>query len=189
VVGGGDAAVEEAIFLTKFASKVYLVHRRGGLRATKLLQERAFANEKMDFVWDSVITEVMGEGFVRGVCIKNLKTGDEFTLSVEGIFVYIGSIPNTLFLEGQLKLDDDGYIVTDRMCHTSVPGVFAAGDVQEPFFQQASTVIGSGGIAAMEAENSSNRLRGRRIHKRHLLPTGIIYSGCSFSGRFKILFT
>lgn len=152
VVGGGDSAVEEAIFLTKFASQVYVVHRRNRLRAEKVFQERAFRNEKIEFVWDSVVTEILGDGSVTGVRLKNVKTEGESTLEADGVFIYIGVIPNTGFLKGQLELDDRGYIVTDRQGHTSVPGVFAAGDVQERVLKQVSTAVGSGAMAAMEAE-------------------------------------
>lgn len=152
VVGGGDSAVEEALFLTKFASQVYVVHRRNRLRAEKVFQERAFRNEKIEFVWDSVVTEILGDGSVTGVRLKNVKTEGESTLEADGVFIYIGVIPNTGFLKGQLELDDRGYIVTDRQGHTSVPGVFAAGDVQERVLKQVSTAVGSGAMAAMEAE-------------------------------------
>jgi thioredoxin reductase (NADPH) len=156
VVGGGDAAVEEAMFLTKYASEVYLVHRRNRLRAEKVTQERAFKNEKIKWVWDSVVTEILGsenknEG-VAQVHIKNVKTGEESFLKADGIFIYIGNVPNTQFLGGQVELNERGYIVTDRKCHTSVSGVFAAGDVQEWVLQQIATAVGSGAMAAMEAD-------------------------------------
>jgi len=129
-----------------------VVHRRNRLRAEKIFQERAFRNEKIEFVWDTVVTEIMGDGKVTGVRLKNVKTEEESTQEADGVFVYVGTIPNTGFLEGQLELDDRGYIVTDRQCHTSVPGVFAAGDVQERVLKQISTAVGSGAMAAMEAE-------------------------------------
>jgi len=162
VVGGGDAAVEEAMYLTKFATEVYLIHRRDRLRAEKVLQERAFRNEKMKFIWDSVVTEILGdENGVTGVRVKNVKTGDEFEHPTDGVFVYIGNVPNTQFLGGQLELTERGYIVTDRRCHTSVPGVFAAGDVQEWVLQQIATAVGSGAMAAMEAEKFIAELEDR----------------------------
>jgi len=166
VVGGGDAAVEEAIFLTKFASQVYVVHRRNRLRAEKVFQERAFRNEKIDFVWDSVVTEILGDGKVTGVRLKNVKTDEESVLEADGVFIYVGNIPNTGFLEGQLELDDRGYVVTNRQCHTSVPGVFAAGDVQERVLKQVSTAVGSGAMAAMEAEKFIAELEDRAYPER-----------------------
>jgi thioredoxin reductase (NADPH) len=166
VVGGGDSALEEAIFLTKFASPVYVVHRRDRLRAEKVFQERAFRNEKIEFVWDSVVTEILGEGKVTGVRIKNVKTDEESTLEANGVFIYVGTIPNTGFLEGQLELDERGYIITNRQCHTSVPGVFAAGDVQEQVLKQVSTAVGSGAMAAMEAEKFIAELEDRAYPER-----------------------
>ncbi|MFQ5813303.1 MAG: thioredoxin-disulfide reductase [Anaerolineae bacterium] len=166
VVGGGDAAIEDAIFLTKFASQIYVVHRRNRLRAEKVFQERAFRNEKIDFIWDSVVTDILGDGKVTGVRLKNVKTEEESTLEADGVFIYVGSIPNTGFLGGQLELDDRGYIVTDRQCHTSVPGVFAAGDVQERVLKQVSTAVGSGAMAAMEAEKFIAELEDRAYPER-----------------------
>lgn len=166
VVGGGDAAVEEAIYLTRFASKVYIVHRRNRLRAQKLAQERAFKNSKIEVVWDSVVTEVLGEEQVTGVRIKSVKTGGESVLAADGMFTYIGNIPNTKLFEGQLELDDRGYIVTDRWMYTSVPGVFAAGDVQEHVLKQIATAVGSGAIAAMEAEKFVAEMEGRAYPER-----------------------
>jgi thioredoxin reductase (NADPH) len=152
VVGGGDAAVEEAIFLTRFASRVYVVHRRSKLRAQKLAQERAFKNEKIEFVWGSIVNQVLGEETVTGLRIQHVDSGQESTLEVQGVFTYVGTVPNTQLFEGQLDLDKRGYIVTDRRMHTSVPGVYAAGDVQETTLRQVSTAVGSGAMAAMEAE-------------------------------------
>jgi thioredoxin reductase (NADPH) len=166
VVGGGDSALEEAIFLTKFATRVYVVHRRNRLRAEKVFQERAFRNEKIEFVWDSMVTEIMGGGKVTGVRLKNVKTEEESMLEADGVFIYVGVIPNTGFLGGQLELDDRGYIVTDRQCHTSVPGVFAAGDVQERVLKQISTAVGSGAMAAMEAEKFIAELEDRAYPER-----------------------
>ncbi len=166
VVGGGDSALEEAIFLTKFASQVYVVHRRNRLRAERVFQERAFRNEKISFVWDSVVTEILGDGKVTGVRLKNAKTEEESTLEADGVFIYVGSIPNTGFLEGQLELDGRGYIVTNRQGHTSVPGVFAAGDVQERVLKQVSTAVGSGAMAAMEAEKFIAELEDKAYPER-----------------------
>jgi thioredoxin reductase (NADPH) len=166
VVGGGDAAVDEAMFLTRFASKVYVVHRRSRLRAQKVLQERAFANDKLEFVWDSVITQVVGTDNVTGVGVRNVKTGEEAVLKVDGMFTYIGNVPNTKLLDGKLELDQQGYIVTDRSMHTSVAGVFAAGDVQEHVLKQVATAVGTGAIAAMEADKFISELEGRAYPKR-----------------------
>lgn len=166
VVGGGDSAIEEAIFLTRFATQVYVVHRRNRLRAEKVFQERAFRNEKIGFVWDTVVTKILGNGKVAGVRLKNVKTEEKSTLEADGVFIYVGTIPNTGFLGGQLELDDHGYIVTNRQCHTSVPGVFAAGDVQERVLKQISTAVGSGAMAAMEAEKFIAELEDRAYPER-----------------------
>ncbi len=166
VVGGGDSALEEAIFLTKFARRVSVVHRRDRLRAEKVFQERAFRNEKIEFVWDSVVEEILGDGKVTGVRLKNVKTEEESTLETDGVFIYVGLIPNTGFLEGELELDDRGYIVADRLGHTSVPGVFAAGDVQERVLKQIATAVGSGAMAAMEAEKFIAELEDRAYPER-----------------------
>ena len=166
VVGGGDSALEEAIFLTKFATQVSVVHRRNRLRAEKVFQERAFRNEKIKFVWDTVVTEILGDGKVTGVRLKNVKTEEESTLEADGVFIYVGTIPNTGFLKGQLELDERGYIATNRQGHTSVPGVFAAGDVQERVLKQVSTAVGSGAMAAMEAEKFMAELEDRVYPER-----------------------
>jgi thioredoxin reductase (NADPH) len=152
VVGGGDSAVEEALFLTKFASKLTVVHRRDALRASKILQERAFSNPKIEFLWDSVVTEVLGDGRVEGVAVANAKTGKAAKLEASGLFVAIGHLPNTSLFEGQLELSD-GYIVTQPGdTQTSVPGVFAAGDVVDFKYRQAVTAAGMGCMAAIDAE-------------------------------------
>lgn len=166
VVGGGDAAVVEAIYLTRFAKKVYVVHRRNELRAQKITQERALKNDRIEFVWDSVVTAVLGTDHVTGVRVKNVKTGAESVLEADGMFSYIGNVPNTQWFAGQLELDDDGYIVTDRQMHTSVPGVFAAGDVQERTLKQVATAVGSGAMAAMEAEKFIAELEGHAYPER-----------------------
>ena len=152
VVGGGDSAMEEAIFLTKFASKVTVVHRRDSLRASKIMQDRAMDHPKIDFVWDSVLTEIFGNGKVAGARLKNVKTGDEKELSASGVFVAIGHTPNSSLFEGQLELSG-GYIVTKREgTETTVPGVFAAGDVVDFRYRQAITAAGMGCMAAIDAE-------------------------------------
>lgn len=166
VVGGGDSAVEEAMFLTKYANKVYLVHRRNRLRAQKVTQERALKNEKIEWVWDSVVTEILGERGMAQARIKNVKTGEESFLRADGIFIYVGNVPNTQFLGRQVGLNEWGYIVTDQKCHTSVPGVFAAGDVQEWNLQQIATAVGSGAMAAMEADKFIVELEGTAYPER-----------------------
>ena len=152
VVGGGDSAIDEGLFLTKFAREVVVVHRRDQLRATKIYQDRAFANPKMRFVWDSVVEEVLGEKTVTGVRVRNVKTGEASVIEADGMFVYIGMVPGTKLFAGQVEMDEWGYIVTDRRQRTSMPGVFAAGDVQSPDFRQIVVAAGSGAMAAIEAE-------------------------------------
>jgi thioredoxin reductase (NADPH) len=156
VVGGGNTAVEEALFLTNFASKVTLVHRRNALRAEKIGQDRLFRNPKIEVVWDSVVTEVLGDGDppgVAGVRLRNLKTGKESVLEAEGLFIAIGHDPATALFRGQLEIDAEGYIVTaPDSTATSVPGVFAAGDVKDKVFRQAVTAAGMGCMGALEAE-------------------------------------
>jgi thioredoxin reductase (NADPH) len=153
VVGGGDSAIEEAIFLTKFATTVSLVHRRDELRASKIMQDRAFANPKIEFVWNSEVSDVMGDGSVESIRLRDTVTGAESDLDVQGVFVAIGHDPNTALFRDQLVLDENGYIVTaPDSTRTSVEGVFAAGDVQDHVFRQAITASGSGCMAAIEAE-------------------------------------
>ena len=150
VVGGGDSAVKEAIFLTKFVSQVFIIHRRQELRAEKIIQEKAFENEKITFIWDSVVTEIRGEQRVQSLGIKNVKTGQESELAVEGAFIYIGRIPNTSLFN--VKKDAAGYILTDEDMNTSVKGVFAAGDCRSKAHRQVATAVGDGAAAAMSAE-------------------------------------
>jgi thioredoxin reductase (NADPH) len=152
VVGGGDSAVEEAIFLTKFATKVSVIHRRDQLRASKILQDRAFSNDKIDFIWNSVVTEISGNGKVDRVRIKSVTDGSERDLDLEGLFVAIGHTPNTSLFEGQLEMAE-GYIVTPgSTTETSVPGIFAAGDVVDYRYRQAVTAAGMGCMASIDAE-------------------------------------
>jgi thioredoxin reductase (NADPH) len=152
VVGGGDSAMEEALFLTRFATRVTVVHRRGELRASKIMQQRAFENEKIDFVWDSVVDEVLGDGQVTGVRVLNVKTDEATELPAGGLFVAIGHIPNTSIFEGQLEMKN-GYLVVDEpSTATTVPGVFAAGDVVDFTYRQAVTAAGMGCKAAIDAE-------------------------------------
>jgi thioredoxin reductase (NADPH) len=153
VVGGGDSALEEATFLTRFARSVTVVHRRDALRASAIMQDRARANPKIRFAWDSVVTEVVGEDRVAGIKLQNTKTGEESFLEVSGIFVAIGHDPRSELFTGQLELDDEGYLVVDQpSTRTKIPGVFAAGDVVDHTYRQAVTAAGSGCAAALDAE-------------------------------------
>ena len=156
VVGGGNAAVEEAIFLTKFATKVYLIHRRNELRAEKLLQEKLKANKKIEIIWDSAVDEVVGTAEpkeVNAIKIKNLKTNNITELKVDGLFIAIGHDPATALFKDQLNMDKEGYLVTKPDCtETNIPGVFAAGDVKDKIFRQAVTAAGMGCMSALEAE-------------------------------------
>ena len=152
VVGGGDSALEEATFLTKFAKKVTLVHRRDSLRGSKIMQEKAKNNSKIEFMWDSEIVELMGEPPLKTVKIKNTKTGEITEKNIDGVFLAIGHIPNVGIFDGKIELDEFGFIKTNDRRHTNLSGVFAAGDVQDHVFKQAITAAGSGCQAAMEAE-------------------------------------
>jgi thioredoxin reductase (NADPH) len=150
VIGGGDSALEEGLFLTRYASTVTVVHRRESLRAGTLLQERAFNNPKMNFIWDTVVTDVIGEEKAEAVKLKNVKTGEETISPTEGVFIFIGHTPNTQMFEGQLKMEN-GYIQVDNRMKTNVPGVFAAGEAADPHFRQVITSAGMGAAAAIEA--------------------------------------
>ena len=153
VVGGGDTAMEEATFLTRFGKSVTIVHRRDSLRASKIMQERAFTNDKINFVWDSEVVEVLGEASVTGVRIRNVKTSEEQVLDASGFFVAIGHDPCSDLFRGQVRLDEEGYVLVDApSTHTNVPGVFAAGDVVDHVYRQAVTAAGTGCAAALDAE-------------------------------------
>ncbi|MGC8874363.1 MAG: thioredoxin-disulfide reductase [Chloroflexia bacterium] len=167
VVGGGNSAVEEALFLTRFADRVYIIHRRNRLRADAIVQERALANDKIKIVWEHQVAEILGEQSVTGVRICHCQTHEERVLPVAGVFVYIGMVPNTQLFQGQLELNEWGYIVTDAAQHTNVPGVFAAGDVQELYLPQIATAVGSGARAAMEADRFLAELEHRAYPSRH----------------------
>ena len=154
VVGGGDSAMEEATFLTRFASHVTVIHRRNTLRASKIMQDKAFANPKISFEWDSEVVDVKdaSEGVLSSVHLRNHTTGAEKHLAVDGLFVAIGHIPNTSLFKGQLEMDENGYLITNQGTRTNVPGVFASGDVQDHIYRQAVTAAGSGCMAAIDAE-------------------------------------
>ena len=152
VIGGGNSALDEGLYLARLAKQVYVIHRRDQLRAEKILQERAFRNPKMSFIWNTVVEEVLGEDHVTGLKLRNVKTGEVSVLPVDGVFEYIGMQPNTEIFRGQIELDANGYIITDKRQHTNIEGVFAAGDVQSPDFQQAVIAAGTGAAAAIEAE-------------------------------------
>jgi thioredoxin reductase (NADPH) len=154
VVGGGDSAMEEAVYLSRFASKVTVIHRRDTLRASKIMQDKAFVNPKIDFIWDSEIADIkdVQKGEVTGIVVRNLKTGHLSELPLDGVFIAIGHTPNTSLFKGQLALDANGYIVTHEGTRTNIPGVFAAGDVQDHIYRQAVTAAGTGCMAAIDAE-------------------------------------
>ncbi len=152
VSGGGDSAIEEALFLTKFGDSVTIIHRRKELRASKIMQDRAFKNEKIDFIWDSVVVDVLGDNNVSGLRIRDVNTGEERELDVDGVFVAIGHAPSTELFEGKLEMDGAGYLITTDGTNTTVRGVFACGDVQDHVYRQAVTAAGSGCMAAIDAE-------------------------------------
>lgn len=151
VVGGGDSALEEGLFLTRFVNSVKIIHRRDELRAGAILQKRAFNNPKVEFIWDTVPTSIEGDGVVNQVKLQNVKTGETQAFETDGVFIFIGHDPNTELYQGQLALDDQGYVIVDRYMQTSVPGVFAAGEVADSHFRQVITSAGMGAAAAMQA--------------------------------------
>lgn len=159
VVGGGNAAVEEGIYLTKFALKVYIVHRRDVLRADKIVQERAFKNNKIEFIWDSVVQEIQGDGKVQTAVVKNLKTGEISHIQTDGVFPYIGFTPNCDGFNGQLQQDEKGFITVDENLQTSIPGVFAAGDVRVTPLRQVITAVADGAIAGVSAVKYLERVK------------------------------
>lgn len=151
VVGGGDSAMEEGGFLTRFANKVTVIHRRDELRASPILESRAKANPKINFIWDTVVSSVEGEGAVTKVALENLKTGEKTSFETDGVFIFIGHTPNTELFEGQLEMDESGYLVVNNMMETNKPGVYAAGEVADPHFRQVITSAGMGAAAAIQA--------------------------------------
>ncbi len=162
VVGGGDAALEEGIFLTKYASEVYVVHRRDQLRASQIMQERAFKNDKIKFIWDTVVEEICGDDDkVTGAKLKNVKTGATELFPIDGVFIFIGHIPNTELFTDVITMDDQGYIIVDEMQRTNIDGVFAAGDVHDHVFRQAITAAGAGAAAAIASEKFIAELENR----------------------------
>jgi thioredoxin reductase (NADPH) len=152
VVGGGDSALTEAIYLTKFASEVTIIHRRDALRGTKIYQERAFANPKIKFLWNSVIQEIKGDKTVQSILVRNVKTNDVKEIKTEGVFLFVGLLPRTQFLKGLVKTDEAGYIITDEKCETSIKGIFAAGDCRKQLLRQIATAVGDGATAAFAVE-------------------------------------
>jgi thioredoxin reductase (NADPH) len=152
VIGGGDTALEEALFLTRFASRIHLAHRRDKLRAVKLLRDRAMAEDKIKFLWDTVPVRILGERGVEGIELKNVKTGEIAHKEVQGVFVFIGTQPNADVINGMVKQDENGFIVTNETMETSTPGVFAAGDIRSKALRQVSTAVGDGATAAFFAE-------------------------------------
>ena len=154
VIGGGDSAVEEGLFLTKFATRVRVVHRRDQLRASKIVQERAIANPKLDFVWNTVVTEIEGDnsGKVVGVKTRNTVTGEEGRLDTDGVFIFIGHLPNNELYQGKLEMDEDGHLIADTRMRTNIPGIFAAGEIMDKIYKQVATSVGQGCAAAMQTE-------------------------------------
>jgi len=160
VVGGGDTAIQEALFLTRFAEKVTVIHRRNRLRATKILHERAFAHPKIEFIWESVVEEIVGKDYVEGVVVKNLPTGEKKTYKADGIFVFVGLTPNTELFRNLVKLDEGGYIKVNQRMETSTKGIFACGDCTSKLLRQVVTACGDGATAAFAAELYVEALKG-----------------------------
>lgn len=152
VIGGGDTALEEAIFLTRFASRIHLAHRRDELRAVKLLQDRAMAQEKIEFIWDTIPLKILGENGVEGIELKNVKTGEISRKEAQGVFIFIGTKPNADLINGMVKQDEKGFVICDERMETSVPGVFGAGDIRSKPWRQISTAVGEGATASFNAE-------------------------------------
>jgi len=161
VVGGGDSAVQEGIYLTKFAKKVYIIHRRDELRATQVLQEKALAHPQIEFIMDSVIIDILGKDQVEVLKIKNVKSGEEKAVTADGVFIYAGKTPSTVLFEGFISLDANGYVITDAAMQTSRPGVFAAGDVRHTPLRQVVTAVADGAIAAVSADEYIEHLKGK----------------------------
>ena len=166
VVGGGDAAVEEGAYLTKYGSKVYIIHRRDELRAQKIIQQRAFANPKIEFIWDSAVEEVNGNGgIISSLTLKNLKSGQLSTLDVGAVFIYVGFRPNSNLVREQLRKEEGGYILTNDRMETSVPGIFACGDVRAQLVRQVTNAVGDGTTAAVAAEKYIEALEDRHAQR------------------------
>jgi thioredoxin reductase (NADPH) len=166
VVGGGDSAVEEALFLTRFANKVTIVHRRDALRAGAVLQNRAFGNPKIRFVWDTLLTEIGGAETVQAVKARNVITGEIQKMKTDGVFIFIGHTPNTQLFAGQLEMDEAGYILTDKLMRTNIPGVFAAGEASDPVYRQVITSAGMGAAAAIQANHFLDELASEVDHDK-----------------------
>lgn len=161
VVGGGDSALQEGIFLTKFAQKVYIIHRRGELRATQVLQDKAFAHPQIELILDSVITDILGKDQVEVIKINNLRTGEDKAVAVDGVFVYAGKVPSTHLFKGFVDIDTMGYVITDAQMQTSRPGVFAAGDCRQTPLRQVVTAVADGAVAAVSADEYIEHLKGK----------------------------
>lgn len=168
VVGGGDSAMEEGVYLTKFADNVRVIHRRDELRAGPVLANRAKKNEKISFVWDTVVKEIIGDGSVEAVQVENVETGETDTLETAGVFIYIGHYPNSEIFERVLEMDDHGYLITDDAKRTNVRGVFAAGEIDDPVYRQIATSVGEGCKAAMQANRFLEELEGEEVPERSL---------------------
>jgi thioredoxin reductase (NADPH) len=152
VVGGGDSALTEALFLTKFAKELTIIHRRDALRGTKIYQERALANPKIKFLWNSIVQEIKGDSMVRSIIVKNVKTGEIKEFETEGVFLFVGLVPRTQFLKGIVQMDEGGYVLTNEHCETSAKGIFAVGDCRKKLLRQIATAVGDGATAAFAAE-------------------------------------
>ncbi len=160
VIGGGDTAAEEALFLTRFAKKITLIHRRDRLRAARILQERIFSNKKIGIVWNSVVNEILGESKVQGIRVTDIKTKKETDISCDGVFIFVGLVPNTNFVKDIIKLDKNGYIIADSSMKTSSEGIFACGDCRQTILRQVVTACGDGAFAAFSAQQYVENLKG-----------------------------